>query len=226
LERENKSDEAFITAKDLIKHLLCVDPGQRFSIDEFLVHGWCTASPAPPPPPTPNIYNIPAYPIDSPLLSELRGRREARSPGLANMKEAFDITYAVHRMEEESARRRKYGAGPRRSLAGLNEDDEDEEEGEGEEEEREKIATNAPTQGLVGEGGRAGQRDQGHGQWVRAAVPGHGHAKGFELDLHGATLLGRRHKQGGVRSPLGAEIPLSMATGGMRIDDGPIVGIR
>ena len=50
-----------------------------------------------------------------------------RSPGLATLKEAFDITYAVHRMEEEGARRRAAKGGANRGfLGGLNEEDEDE----------------------------------------------------------------------------------------------------
>lgn len=52
------------------------------------------------------------------------------SPGLATLKEAFDVTYAVHRMEEEGNRRRAYngpgGAGRAGFLQGLNEEDEDE----------------------------------------------------------------------------------------------------
>ncbi|TFY50301.1 hypothetical protein EVJ58_g11104, partial [Rhodofomes roseus] len=77
--------------KDLITHLLCVDPAQRFTIDEFLAHPWCTAAPAPPPPPTP----LPdAMPLDSPLLAAARiGEAHGmRSPGLAQLKEAFDVT--------------------------------------------------------------------------------------------------------------------------------------
>ncbi|KAL4241594.1 Protein kinase domain-containing protein [Abortiporus biennis] len=111
------------SAKDLIAHLLCVDPAQRYSIDEFLNHPWCKAQPAPPPPPTPaHQYETP---LDSPLLASLRGNRELRSPGLATLKEAFDITYAVHRMEEEGARRRAQKGGANRGLlAGLNEEDE------------------------------------------------------------------------------------------------------
>lgn len=73
-------------------------------------------------------------PLDSPLLQSVRGQgnREGRSPGVASLKEAFDITYAVHRMEEEGARRRAYngpgGAGTRGFLGGLNEDDEEAED--------------------------------------------------------------------------------------------------
>ncbi len=105
------------------------------------------------------------------------------------LKEAFDVTYAVHRMEDERARRRMFGGRHRDRgvvpgqgkafLAGLNEDDEEEEE----EEEEEKDGED--TEGEAGHGddeqvdrqqqqfahwslgdGRAGQRDQGRGRVV------------------------------------------------------------
>ncbi|KAJ7591248.1 kinase-like domain-containing protein [Mycena floridula] len=182
-------DDISSSAKDLIKHLLCVDPAERYTIDEFLAHPWCNASPAPPPPPTPYIYNNPpssatfSAPLDSPLLSAARGGRvEGRSPGIATLKEAFDITYAVHRMEEEGARRRKYkgtgGAGMRGVLSGLNEDDEEDEDDESE------IGSPVAKSPTPSSGRRA--------------------RKGFELDMDGATLLGRRHRRGGaaLTSPL------------------------
>lgn len=211
-----------LTAKDLITHLLCVDPAQRYTIDEFLDHPWCKAGPSPPPPPTPgpDRYN---EPLDSPLLAAVRGGgREARSPGLATLKEAFDITYAVHRMEEEGARRRAVKGGANRGfLAGLNEEDEDasfdEDEnvvaearhrhGESPEDQRGRTLNQAsqgvgakmaakralqgnaqPKQGGILYDGRAGQRD-------RARKTG---SAPFELHMDGATLLGRRHKRGGV----------------------------
>ncbi|KAJ7904348.1 kinase-like domain-containing protein [Mycena olivaceomarginata] len=196
-------DDISSSAKDLIQHLLCVDPAQRYTIDEFLAHPWCNAAPAPPPPPTPYIYG---RSLDSPLLSAAKGRTGGRSPGIAVLKEAFDITYAVHRMEEEGARRRKYkgrgGAGARGFLQGLNEDDEDEED-EPMDEDGEKT-TSAGAAAYTG--GRAGPRDQGR----NAGTPRAAGAKGFELDMDGATLLGRRHRGGnkaggagvGMRSPL------------------------
>jgi len=129
------------------------------------------------PEPTPRADGLP---LDSPLLHAARGGRDGRSPGIASLKEAFDITYAVHRMEEEGARRRAYkgrgGAGRGGFLAGLNEDDEnlsDEEpsrsQGQQQQQPRELYD------------GRAGQRD----------MPGR-HARPFELSFDGATLLGRR----------------------------------
>lgn len=197
-------DDISASAKDLIQHLLCIDPAQRYTIDEFLAHPWCNAAPAPPPPPTPFIYNNPplSAPLDSPLLSAARGGRvEGRSPGLATLKEAFDITYAVHRMEEEGARRRKYkgrgGAGARGFLQGLNEDDEEEEE----EEENIQRINASPT---------VATDNAQHTSNVSAAVPTAPSSKArragpgmFELDMDSATLLGRRHKRvPGASSPL------------------------
>ena len=121
--------------------------------------------------------------MDSPLLHAVRGGRDGRSPGIASLKEAFDITFAVHRMEEEGARRRAYkgrgGAGRAGFLAGLNEDDENMSDEE----------TTAPSrsQGQQQQqqyDGRAGQRD----------MPGR-HARPFDLSFDGATLLGRRQQR-------------------------------
>ncbi|EIW82195.1 Pkinase-domain-containing protein [Coniophora puteana RWD-64-598 SS2] len=206
-------DDISHSAKDLIQHLLCVDPAQRYTIDEFLAHPWCHAAPAPPPPPTPLAYNR-APPLDSPLLAAARGGLvEGRSPGLAVLKEAFDVTYAVHRMEEEGARRRAYkgrgGAGVRGNLQGLNEDDEDHVDDEDVIEDAKARHGEVDVPHAAGAGakavakrnvaptshversiwdGRAGTRDRGR------RTQG---TKGFELDIDNATLLGRRHKRVG-----------------------------
>lgn len=228
------------TAKDLITHLLCVDPAQRYTIDEFLAHPWCTAAPAPPPPPTPLVYNdkfsIAAgtkRPIDSPILSNPRGNWEGRSPGLATLKEAFDITYAVHRMEEEGARRGKGGRGARGFLSELNEDDEmdaEEDDVMGQEEVK-RQQMQAQQRHVAGQpqslgDGRAGYRDQGKpGQKAPLASRTAGataarssaaarrtKARQFELDMDGATLLERRRANKDFPgSPLRME--------GLRMDD-------
>ncbi|GJE84723.1 Pkinase-domain-containing protein [Phanerochaete sordida] len=215
-------DSISASAKDLITHLLCVDPAQRYTIDEFLNHPWCKAAPGPPPPPTP-ARELQSMPLDSPLLAAVRGTgREARSPGIATLKEAFDITYAVHRMEEEGARRRAAKGGANRGfLGGLNEEDEDEAMELDEnivaearhrhgEDPGDRASRAVATQQLPGAGakaaarravqggaahvkpsthvydGRAGQRDRGR---KTGTAP-------FQLDMDGATLLGRRHKRG------------------------------
>ncbi|KDQ64700.1 hypothetical protein JAAARDRAFT_28344 [Jaapia argillacea MUCL 33604] len=231
-------DDISPLAKDLITHLLCVDPSQRYTIDEFLAHPWCNAAPAPPPPPTPAVA-----PLDSPLLREARGGREMRSPGLATLKEAFDITYAVHRMEEEGARRRqnKGAAGARGFMINeLNEEDEDEEDevvveearrkhgdhvGAVLEEEQRKARANAIANSAVGAGSKAVASRNVAGRsekdWQEGRAGQRDRGKGrtgapFELDMDAATLLGKRHKKkpvvGGVqatqRSPLVDSSPL------------------
>lgn len=215
-------DDISHSAKDLIQHLLCVDPAQRYTIDEFLAHPWCTAAPAPPPASsTPSVYaNSP--PLDSPLLTAARGGvLEARSPGLATLKEAFDITYAVHRMEEEGARRRAYngrgGAGTRGYLHGLNEDEEDNVDDQvlvhDARSRRGEFETRGPIPviqgGLPGAGAKTVAKRNiigGSHQADRSLLDGRagprdrgrrqpGGQGGFQLDLDNATLLGRRNKK-------------------------------
>jgi serine/threonine-protein kinase RCK2 len=138
--------------------------------------------------------------LDSPLLSAARGgRAEGRSPGVAVLKEAFDVTYAVHRMEEEGARRRKYngrgGAGTRGFLNNLNEEDEDEDANAYR---ARQLDSSKRTQDTSLTAGRAGQRDRGHRKG-----PSQGGTKAFSLDMDGATLLERRHRRrAGEGSPL------------------------
>lgn len=180
-------------------------------------------------------YNMP---LDSPLLQSVRGGRGegGRSPGLATLKEAFDVTYAVHRMEEEGARRRAYngpgGAGNRGFLHGLNEVDEEEEDA-AEQAVVDDVTARRHQQSAYQpaiasranggyEGGRAGTRDLGasqatrHGRAaggsskVRRAAPPQAGTPGFALDLGNATLIGRRHRKGGVEpSPLGKGSPVT-----------------
>ena len=150
----------------------------------------------------------------------MRGERDGRSPGISTLKEAFDITYAVHRMEEEGAHRRARGrdrqAAGGRWLPGLNEEDEGAADERLVQEARRKrgevdiLETSIKRKGerrgdprtakvgiggtvKPGHDGRVGQRDLGR----KAGTP-------FELDMQSATLLGRRNKRagGGVGSPL------------------------
>lgn len=133
-------DDISDSAKDLITHLLCVDANKRYTIDEFLAHPWCNEKDSVPLLNSADIALAKAseMPLDSPLLHSMKGgngqRVPLKSPGVAQLKEAFDVSYAVHRMEEEGARRRAYngpgGAGQAGLLHGLNEEDEDEDEAE------------------------------------------------------------------------------------------------
>jgi len=155
-------------------------------------------------------------------------------------------------MEEEGARRRAYngpgGAGVRGFLQGLNEDEEEEDEdGEtlAEARRRQQAADDARRQGvnIAGTGahgatgsaarvhartskprdtrehherlneGRAGPRDQANRG-----------AKGFALDLDGATLLGRRHRKPGGTVTTGVG-PSPLARNAIRqADEGAYLG--
>lgn len=175
-------------------------------------------------------------PMDSPLLASIRaGNREGRSPGVGALKEAFDITYAVHRMEEEGANRRAYngpgGAGQRGFLQGLNEEDEDADEAVQVEEARRKHGEavarqiqehrgraaaqaasgvkEAPVTHYAGRGGANRREAEAVLYDGRAGQRDRGKgtkANNFELDMGNATLLGRR----GKKTP-GAPSPLSQA---------------
>lgn len=155
-----------------------------------------------------------------------------RSPGIATLKEAFDITYAVHRMEEEGARRRAAKGGANRGfLGGLNEEDEDEfsDDEHTVAEARQRHGERQPD--VQRAGSRAIPQIHGAGarETAKRALAGPTHAKQpmydgragqrdrgskqtggapFELDLDNATLLARRHKRG---VDGGATLGLAMA---------------
>lgn len=110
----------FISAKDLITHLLCVNPNERYTIDQFLAHPWIKAGetaakaaeeavPAiavdSPAPENKVLSNVAAMTPDYGVKAAYKRRAEnPLSPGIG-LKEVFDVSNAVHRMEEESRRR-------------------------------------------------------------------------------------------------------------------------
>ncbi|KAF9379261.1 hypothetical protein BGX21_002678 [Mortierella sp. AD011] len=118
-------DDISSSAKDLITHLLCVNPSERYTIDQFLAHPWIKAGEiAVKTEPVVN-SSVPTVEVDSSdvslenkLLANVVAqtpeygaktpyRRRAEnplSPGIG-LKEVFDVSNAVHRMEEESRRR-------------------------------------------------------------------------------------------------------------------------
>ncbi|KAL4808966.1 kinase-like domain-containing protein [Aspergillus unguis] len=147
-------DDISKSAKDLISHLLTVNPDERYTIKQFLDHPWIresneetyAAADAPPlstPSATHEMRNQPLdapaadlapFPPASAQLSAGDRPMDFRSPGAINLREVFDVGYAVHRQEEEG-KRRKAGRGFRQSnpsaafqsaLNPLNEDYDDE----------------------------------------------------------------------------------------------------
>ncbi|KAF9921697.1 hypothetical protein FBU30_008235 [Linnemannia zychae] len=113
-------DEISASAKDLITHLLCVNPNERYTIDQFLAHPWIKAGEM-----TTKVVeeitpidNVPAV-IENKVLANVAAmtpeygkpktpyKRRAEnplSPGIG-LREVFDVSNAVHRMEEETRRR-------------------------------------------------------------------------------------------------------------------------
>ncbi|KAJ5903165.1 Serine/threonine-protein kinase srk1 [Penicillium tannophilum] len=151
-------DDISKSAQDLISHLLTVDPEKRYTIKEFLAHPWIrgtdeeTTAAADAPPlatpmgPVPNGDQLgptgadqaPYQPASSRLLdiptTASDRRMDFRSPGAFNLREVFDVGYAVHRQEEEGKRRRNVRqaarnnpvAGFQSALGSLNEGYDDE----------------------------------------------------------------------------------------------------
>ncbi len=209
-------DDISKSAQDLISHLLTVDPDKRYTIKEFLSHPWVTG-----PTQKKNVTSeglLRAF--DASRVADGEKRYDFRSPGVVNLREVFDVGYAVHRQEEEGKRRRQVGpkaAGVTTRLDELNEDDEDEEMADANDSSKEQTAQTS-TQQLEQGMRNANLRDQehrgrerererqvqpgerGYGQHsaavtaaARQQVRDHNRQRGaFELNLDGATLLGRR----------------------------------
>ena len=214
-------DDISKSAQDLISHLLAVDPEKRYTIREFLAHPWMQAS-GPTPMEERKVSPAPRA-FDASRLVDGDRRHDFRSPGAVNLREVFDVGYAVHRQEEEGKRRAQIGAKgtPARFLGGLNEDEEEEDEEMQDDKDAEYVhKPSAAETALERSMRKANIRDQqenrgrererappaaqpdakGYGQHsaavtaaARREVRDRNRAKGeFELNLGGATLLGRR----------------------------------
>lgn len=220
-------DDISKSAQDLISHLLCVDPEKRYTIREFLAHPWVNESG-----PTPRDEKramdsdgvLRAF--DSSKIVDGDKRYDFRSPGAVNLREVFDVTYAVHRQEEEGKRRKQVGnkAGVSRLVdvdATLEEEDtsmDDDDSGEyahksgaapGSTQQLEQGMRNTHIKDHESRGRDPSRKahpppaaveQKGYGQHsaqitaaARQQVRERNRQKGaFELNLDGATLLGRR----------------------------------
>ncbi|KAG0001994.1 hypothetical protein BGZ65_003014 [Modicella reniformis] len=118
-------DEISLSVKDLISHLLCVNPTDRYTIDQFLEHPWIKAGEIKADDAVSSTVDVvvdsPGVAPENKLLTSVAAmapdygaskthyKRRAEnplSPGIG-LKEVFDVSNAVHRMEEESSRRRQ-----------------------------------------------------------------------------------------------------------------------
>ena len=178
-------------AKDIITRLLCVDPNDRYTIDQFLRHPWVTGQPFVP-------QNIPS---NSPFMSyqsrvstatststmsdfdSPQSRKDAFSPGVPSIKEILDITYAVQRMGEEKT----WQGSPKAT----------------EEDDDMMFAENADT--LIARNKERQRSNPLSVQQLQAHQPKPSkprkkdHVKrhkaaGFELNMNNATLLKKRHQ--------------------------------
>ncbi|KAF9570883.1 hypothetical protein EC968_001322 [Mortierella alpina] len=149
-------DEISAEVKDLISHLLCVNPSERYTIDQFLAHPWIKAGEHATPKQTPEtasgshampnafaenkvLANVAAMtpdygtPLRTPKTPYKRRAENPLSPGIG-LREVFDVSNAVHRMGEESRRRYAHQGGLQPGdahqrqafMTHLNEEDEDE----------------------------------------------------------------------------------------------------
>ncbi|KAI9758606.1 MAG: MAPK-activated protein kinase Srk1 [Chaenotheca gracillima] len=151
-------DEISKPAQDLVSHLLTVDPEKRYTIQQFLQHPWIRqskeetrAAADAPPLATPAWQRnkqlgaasadlesaSPLQPFSAQFLDTpgANRRMDFRSPGAVNLREVFDVGYAVHRQEEEGKRRKNFtqgyrGAAGTNGLNALDEGDLDEDDGE------------------------------------------------------------------------------------------------
>ncbi|OAL45733.1 calcium/calmodulin-dependent protein kinase type 2 [Pyrenochaeta sp. DS3sAY3a] len=133
-------DEISKSAQDLVSHLLTVDPEKRFDINQFLNHPWIREADEPtysaydaPPLATPAAKKIDRLQPDFSYLESPGAKRsDFRSPGAVNLREVFDVGYAVHRQEEEGKRKKQFkqgyrGANALNSLNALDENEDDDE---------------------------------------------------------------------------------------------------
>ncbi len=144
-------DDISKSAQDLVSHLLTVDPDKRYTIEQFLNHPWIkqsneeTYAAADAPPLATPLYTrqkeygfnpsaskvVDQEPMSAQFLEtpgDHQRRMDFRSPGAVNLREVFDVSYAVHRQEEEGKRRKNFkqgyrGAAGMNGLNPLNEDD-------------------------------------------------------------------------------------------------------
>ncbi|KAI0828117.1 kinase-like domain-containing protein [Hypoxylon sp. FL0890] len=211
-------DDISKSAQDLISHLLNVDPDERYTIKEFLAHPWVQgAGPTPRDEKKQSKQEV-LRAFDAGRLIDGERRMDFRSPGAVNLREIFDVGYSVHRQEEEAKRRKQIGAKgqPPTRLAGLHEDSEEDNsdpeyvhKAEAQQLEQSMRKTHLGKDQERGrerdrntdrERDRNADKERGYGQHsaavaqaARQQVRDRNKQRGaFELNLDGATLLGRR----------------------------------
>ncbi|KAI0998404.1 Serine/threonine-protein kinase [Podosphaera aphanis] len=180
----------------------------RYTIKEFLAHPWIRnineptrAAPDAPPIATPAVERekqlvgtLRAFQPDL-LESPGAGRRmDFRSPGAVNLREVFDVGYAVHRQEEESKRRKNFSISD-----GILEEQDENGNGDRTQSKIQQVEQTLRNTNLTQRVPQTQAKGYGqHSAAVAAAARQHvrNRKELFELNLEGATLLGRRAIKG------------------------------
>ncbi|CAG8529185.1 11134_t:CDS:2 [Paraglomus brasilianum] len=205
-------------AKDLVSHLLEVDPSKRYTIKEFFEHPWVKNEPTQSSPRAPSTFNPLATPSSPLQIEEIMSPTTSNvlpfsnppvlSPGVQQLKDAFDVCYTVHRIEEERARKKMLRkAQPKdlrqqilaRNLGNMNDLDNDEEE-EVDNYERENTEKGLSSKFSDDEDSDTDYMDTSDDNYVQNEEgSSSANLTDFGLNLDGATLLGRRRREIEVR---------------------------
>ncbi|WFD41786.1 MAPK-activated protein kinase Srk1 [Malassezia psittaci] len=206
-------DDISDSAKDLVSNLLTVDVKKRFTIEQFLAHEWCQQTTAP----EKILTDILPSSIEK-LRTKSRSSSDAshmhvdelqikpfelndgslatRTHNAQRMREAFDISSAANRIEEENQRRMSMSPEAKRDLAWhpLN---------RGPDYDRGTESINRYRNGNNIVNVYAERRQANNSRESRSKEPCR---KPFKLDIGGATILERRKKA------IKREIPADRAT--------------
>ena len=165
------------SAKDLVSRLLTVDPKQRYTIEDFFQHPWVTQSDTKIKRTREFRAHLPTASTPSTPMHE-RGVRDLAISGA--WKDAFDVSNAVYRLEQETAVKNK--AARKQAII-----EEEEEEDGGRSEHIEHSLGNL-TISREGENNQSDRTDNSSHHNVSSPNAD----SYFDLHLEGATLLERR----------------------------------
>lgn len=168
-------DEISKDAKYCVSRLLTVNPNERYTIDQFLRDPWVTKvsqrKAMGPPMGTVSSGKHPIKEINHRYSNKFANNTDLYSPAAVALRDAFDITTSVHRRGEEAKL-----TNPTAQMNDLLEEEEEEEHvtGSG------RVIDTIPQQNHV------------HHHKPTKIIPEPQAKQMFELDLGGASILGRR----------------------------------
>ncbi|KAK6460834.1 kinase-like domain-containing protein [Scheffersomyces coipomensis] len=170
-------DEISVDAKQCVKKLLTVDPRKRYTIEEFLNDPWVNKNNIPQPisSKVDTDINKEPHPIQNfnvKYSKKFKSKNELYSPAAVALRDAFDISTAVHRMGEEAALASKINPN---TIQDLVEEEEEENEEDVDKDGRVLLPASTVTP-------KQSHRHHNH----------HKQQKVFDLNLGGASILERR----------------------------------